>query len=189
MEMVLLLTKGLIWCAEWPHHQQTSVFQLFSVYRLTLQEPHQGHIIVSSITVWGMQPSVSVQSVFSVGALNLISRCTFHAADTVQYVLHFTVLDMFAAMAGPSFWEVTTLHCYTYYCEVHWSLRSFEWCLAVSVPLRSALYGDVLLRWFRARCIFGVAEGEWWWREVVENGGEECRWEVLQKSVVDKRML
>ena len=107
----------------------------------------------------GSNPPATAQSVCSVGALNLISRCTFHAADAVQYVLHFTVLDMFVAMAGPSFWEVTTFHrC----CEVHWSLRSFVWCLAVSVPLRSALYGNVVLRWFRAKCAFGVAEGEWW---------------------------
>ena len=54
-----------------------------------------------------------LQGMFSVGAMNLISRCTFHAADTVQHVLHFTVLDMFVAVAGPSFWEVTTFHCYT----------------------------------------------------------------------------
>ena len=76
--------------------------------------------------------------------MNLTSRCTFHVAGAVQHVLHFTLLGMFVAVAGPSFWEVTTFHRYsTVKCTGN--LGSFEWCLAVSVPLSSALYGDLLL--------------------------------------------
>ena len=45
--------------------------------------------------------------------MNLISRCPFHMAGAVQHVLHFTVLGTFVAVAGPSFWEVTTFHHYS----------------------------------------------------------------------------
>ena len=66
--------------------------------------------------------------------MNLISRCRFHMAGAVQHVLHFTVLGMFVAVAGPSFWEVTTFH-HSSTVKCTGNLGSFEWCLAVSVPI------------------------------------------------------
>ena len=77
-------------------------------------------------------------------------------------------------------------------CEVHWSLRSFEWCLAVSVPLCPAMYGHFFVVLISCQVCFrsggrGVvverSGGEWWRRVSLRSVAEErCR----QTNVVEK---